>query len=55
MIDYQFWTLFCMLAGGFGWVIHRLTDIDRRLIVVETILSIMGAPIGRKKVSKQDE
>lgn len=53
MPDYQFWTLVGMLAAGFGWVIHRLTDIDKRLTVVETILSMMGAPISipRKKSS----
>lgn len=55
MPDYQFWTLVGMLAAGFGWVIHRLTDIDKRLTVVETILSMMGAPINIPRKKNGDE
>lgn len=33
---------------GFGWIIHRLTNIESRMTVVETILSMMGMPIRGK-------
>jgi len=49
MENYQFYTLVCMLAAGFGWIIHRLTDIEKRLTIVETILAMMGMPIKEKK------
>lgn len=49
---YQFFTLVGMLAAGFGWVIHQISGLDRRitaietrLSIVETILSMMGMPI----------
>lgn len=52
MQDYQFWTLVTMMGAGFGWVIHQIRDIDKRLAivenritVVETILAMMGAPL----------
>jgi hypothetical protein len=44
------------MLAGFGWLIHRmdkiesrLSDIDRRLTVVETILAMMGMLIKEKK------
>ena len=56
MENYQFWTLVGMMAAGFGWVIswlrsidRSITDIDKRLTVVETILAMMGMPIKEKK------
>jgi hypothetical protein len=49
---YQFLTLIAMLTGGFGWIIiwlrsidKSINDIDKRVTVIETILSMMGAPI----------
>lgn len=45
MENYQFFTLVGMLAGGFGWIIHRLTSIETRLTVVETILAMAGLPV----------
>lgn len=45
-----------MIGAGFGWVIHQIRDLDKRmsgletrLTVVETILSMMGMPIREKK------
>jgi|GEM_PF-5056870 len=52
MPDYQFWTLAGLMATGFGWMItwlrsidRSVNDIDKRVTVIETILSMMGAPI----------
>lgn len=52
MENYQFYTLIGMLAAGFGWLIHqingldkRITAIEVRLSIVETILAMMGAPV----------
>jgi H+/Cl- antiporter ClcA len=53
MQDYQFWTLVAMFAGGYGWMFiyfnkkfdkidSRLSDIERRLTIVETIISMNG-------------
>lgn len=49
---YQFFTLVGMLAAGFGWVIHqingldkRLTSLETRVSVIETILAMMGMPV----------
>lgn len=40
------------MIGGFGWIIHQIRDIDQRLsgvetrlTVVETILSMLRKPI----------
>lgn len=30
---------------GFGWIIHRLSSIETRLTIVETILAMAGFPI----------
>lgn len=56
MENYQFWCLIGLLVGGFGWVIHQVRDIDKRMsglethiTVIETILSVMGMPIRDKK------
>lgn len=52
MDNYQFWVLVGMIAGGFGWMTtwlrsidHRLNDLETRVTVIETILSMLGAPI----------
>jgi hypothetical protein len=37
------------MLAGFGWIISRLGEIDRRLTIVETILAMMGMPIKEKK------
>lgn len=37
------------MMAGFRWVIVRLTEIDRRLTIVETILAMMGMPIKEKR------
>lgn len=49
---YQFWCLVGLIAGGFAWMItwlrsidHRLNDLETRMTVVETILSMMGAHV----------
>jgi hypothetical protein len=41
---------------GFGWVIHQIKDLDKRITnvetritVIETILAMMGMPIKEKK------
>jgi hypothetical protein len=56
METYQFFTLIGMLAAGFAWVIYWLksidkhvNDLDKRITVIETILSMMGMPIREKK------
>ena len=33
------------MLTGFGWIIHRLTNIETRLTIVETILAMAGFPI----------
>lgn len=33
------------MLGGFGWILHRLTSIETRLIIVETILAIAGLTV----------
>ena len=48
------------MLAGFGWIIHQIRDIDKRLAnvetrltVVETILAMCGAPMkGFTKISK---
>jgi hypothetical protein len=54
MVDniYQFWVLVGLIAGGFAWMVtwlrsidHRLNDLETRVTVIETILSMMGAPV----------
>jgi hypothetical protein len=45
MENYQFWTLAGMLSAGFGWVIHKLTGLETRVTVIETVLAMMGMPI----------
>ena len=52
MPDYQFWTLVGLIAAGFSWMVswlrsidHRLNDLETRVTVIETILSMIGAPI----------
>lgn len=61
METYQFWTLVGMLAGGFAWMItwlksidHRLNDLEKRVTVIETILSMMGAPSSLRKKNQTD-
>lgn len=61
MENYQFFTLVGMLAAGFGWVIHQISGLDRRLgtvevrmSVVETILAMMGMPIKPGKNKSED-
>ena len=33
------------MFAGFGWIIHRLSNIETRLTIVETILSMAGFPV----------
>lgn len=56
---YQFWVLVGLIAGGFAWMVtwlrsidHRLNDLETRVTVIETILSMMGAPI---KITQQNQ
>ena len=58
---YQFWSLIGLISGGFAWIItwlrsidHRLNDLETRMTVVETILSMMGAPIRLNQKPKTD-
>jgi len=44
------------MIAGFGWILHRFTKIDDRLVniesrltVVETVLAMMGMPIKPNK------
>jgi type IV secretory pathway VirB2 component (pilin) len=37
------------MMAGFSWIISKLSDLDRRLTIVETILAMMGAPIKEKR------
>lgn len=60
MDHYQFWTLLGILLAGFGWIIHQIRDLDKRLAsvenrltVVETILAMMGMPIKALKGKDQ--
>lgn len=59
MADYQFFTLIGMLGAGFGWLIHqinglskRMTNLESRVTVIETILSMMGMPVKINKEGK---
>jgi len=61
MHDYQFWTLVGLITGGFAWIItwlksidQSMNDIDKRVILIETILSMMGAPIKTSHKEKTD-
>jgi len=56
MDNIQFFTIIGMLAGGFGWVIHQISEVNKKMMalesrvtVIETILSMMGMPIKQKK------
>lgn len=49
-------TILVPMFAGFGWLIHQINSIERKLAtvetrvtVIETILSMMGAPIRDKK------
>ena len=33
------------MFAGFGWIIHRLSAIETRLTIVETILAMAGFPV----------
>lgn len=58
---YQFWSLVALLAGGFAWMVtwlrsidHRLNDLETRVTVIETILSMMGAPLKLPMKERKD-
>lgn len=40
------------MLGGFGWILHRLSGIETRLTIVETIMSVAGLPVkpGKGKI-----
>jgi len=55
MDNMQFFTIIGMLAAGFGWMIHQINDVrkkvsslETRVTVMETILSMMGMPLKNK-------
>lgn len=61
MDNYQFWSLFGLIAAGFAWMVtwlrsidHRLNDLETRVTVIETILSMMGAPIKLTQKAKTE-
>lgn len=61
MENYQFWTLIGLLAAGFGFMIvwlrsidKSVADIDKRVSIIEVILSMMGAPIKQKTKHQSD-
>jgi len=33
------------MLTGFGWILHQISDLKTRMTVVETILSMYGAPM----------
>lgn len=46
------------MLAGFGWVIHQMNDLrnrisflETRIVVIETILSMMGASTNRNKLN----
>lgn len=56
MENIQFFTIISMLAAGFGWLIHQISEVNKKVIslesrvtVIETILSMMGMPIKTKE------
>jgi len=56
MDNMQFFTIIGMLAAGFGWLIHqlnclnkRMNNLESRVTVIETILAMMGMPIKSKQ------
>jgi hypothetical protein len=61
MENYQFWVLVSMIVAGFAWmatrlraVDHKLNDLETRVTIIETILSMMGAPMKGLKTPKTD-
>lgn len=59
MEQYQFFTLVCMLGGGFGWLIHQMNnvktqmnDLKTRVTVIETILSMVRMPMNSIKIEE---
>lgn len=55
MENYQFFILVGILAAGFGWLIHKIGNLETRMAVVETVLQMMGAPIKFKKKEENEE
>ena len=52
----QFWALIGMMGAGFGWLIYQVRDLDKkisgletRITVIETVLSMMGMPVRERK------
>ncbi len=45
MLDFQFWTMVGMMAGGFGWVITWLRSIDQRLNGIETRTAVVETKV----------
>jgi len=33
------------MISGFAWIIHRLSNIETRLTIVETIMAMSGMPV----------
>ena len=38
-------TILVPMLAGFGWLIHKIGNLETRLTIVETILAMQGAPI----------
>ncbi len=42
------------MFAGFGWTIHRLSAIETRITIVETILAMAGFPVKPGKGKTED-
>lgn len=49
---YQFVIMMTTLAAGFGWLIHQMADLNKRMgaletrvAIIETMLMMMGYPV----------
>jgi len=53
MTDFQFWVLFgtavSMLAGGIGWVISWLKNVDKRANELEKEVAVIKARMEERK------
>ena len=61
MSDNQFWTLISLISAGFGFVLlwlksiyNSVHDIDKRVTIIETILSMIGSPIKMSLKNKEE-
>lgn len=55
MENYHFWALVGMLSAGFGWIIHQIRDLDKRMAGVETRLTVVETILSMMKILNKDQ